>query len=456
MRAELGRSQGQGQGPRVAIVGFGYVGTILGAYLAQRGIQVTAIESREEVVRSLQEGKIHIREAGLSEVLLPLLKGQKIFITTSHESVRAADVVIVTVGTPLGRGSTPDLSALDQVATDLAPHLRMGHLVIVKSTVPPGTTRSYIAPILERSGLTAGRDFSLAYCPERLSEGNALKEIPSLPVVVSGINPMSAHAADDFWRSAGLTTIRVGSLEAAELVKLADNVWIDLTVAVTNELARVCERVGVDALDVIRAANTLKKGSGYVNYLHPGIGVGGSCLTKDPWFFADFAEMRGAHVSLPQAGRRVNEEIPLHVATEILTELARRPTPSDRKVAILGYAFKGATGDTRNTPVRLVIEKLVAAGVRVSLFDPWVPEDRMRAEVGIAPESTLDKCVRTASCVFLATNHPEFLRLPPSFLREAAPGCFVYDGWHVLDADEFVKAGVDYFSPGKNLRGAVT
>jgi dTDP-alpha-D-glucose dehydrogenase len=447
------RSRGKrGDRGSVAIVGFGYVGTIIGAFLAERGFRVTAVETRPEVVRTLHNGKMHIREAGLSEVLLPLLKNGRISVTTSHEAIQAAQTVIITVGTPLGRGVRPDLSALQQVATDLVPHVRPGQLFIVKSTVPPGTTRNFIGPILEQSGRKAGADFHLAYCPERLSEGNALNEVPRLPVVVSGIDEASIRAAEKFWRSAGLETVRAGSLEAGELVKLADNVWIDLTVALTNELALVCERLGVDAMEVIRAANSLKKGSGYVSFLHPGIGVGGSCLTKDPWFFADFAASLQTEVSLPQAGRRVNENVPARVAHVISEELKRRKAKYPAKVAVLGYAFKGSTGDTRNTPVRSIVAELRDAGCTVGLYDPWVPPDTIQQESGLPPEPTLMDCLKGASCVLLATNHPEFAGMTPARLRGVARDYFVYDGWHIWDSGAFARAGVDYFSPGKNVR----
>jgi UDP-N-acetyl-D-mannosaminuronic acid dehydrogenase len=436
---------------RVAVVGFGYVGTIMGAYLASRGLPVMAIESREAVVDSIQHGRMHIREAGLSEVLLPLVQKGSVSITRSPEAIKDTDTVIVTVGTPLGRGRAPDLSALTQVAAELAPHLHRGHLVILKSTIPPGTTRTVVAPILEKAGLKAGVDFYLAYCPERLAEGNALSEVPQLPVVVSGINEASTESAERFWQAAGLQTVRVGSLEAAELVKLADNVWIDLTIALTNELARVCERLGVDALDVIRAANTLKKGQSFVNYLHPGIGVGGSCLTKDPWFFADLAASVGWEVRLPKIGREVNEMVPSHVATTISSELRRRGGVQGAKVAILGFAFKGSTGDTRNTPVKPIVNRIRRSGWTVAIYDPWVPSAQIQEESGISPQSSLEACVRDAACVLVATGHPEFVGLKPAELRAAAPGCIVYDGWHVLDSTEFVRAGFEYFSPGKHV-----
>ncbi len=438
-------------GAAVAIVGFGYVGTILGTYLAARGSRVVAVESQPEVVRSLQEGKMHLREAGLDSILLPLLRSGRLTVTGDAAAIRSSSVVILTVGTPLGRGIAPDLSAIRQASREIAPHLQPGHLVIVKSTVPPGTTRREIAPLLEAPGGRAGTTFHLAYCPERLSEGNALREVPELPVVVSGITESSARAAEAFWASAGLRTTRVGTLEAAEIVKLADNVWIDVTVALTNELARVCESLGVDALDVIRAANTLTKGSGHVNFLHPGIGVGGSCLTKDPWFFTDLAASLHSEVTLPPAARQVNEAVPARLADGIAAELRRRAAGPGPRVAVLGYAFKGATGDTRHTPVQPLVDHLAAAGCSVVIHDPWIEEGRLRRESGAATEGTLAACVRGAACVVVATNHPEFLSLPPLRLLEGvAPGCFVYDGWHILDPDAYVAAGCDYLSPGRN------
>ncbi|MHB8351542.1 MAG: nucleotide sugar dehydrogenase [Thermoplasmata archaeon] len=443
--------KGVAAGP-VAMVGFGYVGTILGAYLASRGFRVTAIESQPEVVRSLNEGKIHIQEAGLEAALAPLLASGRLTVTGAPEAIRNASTIILTVGTPLGRGIAPDLSALRQAARDIAPHLHDGQLVIVKSTVPPGTTRRVIAPLLEGAGGSAGKSFHLAYCPERLSEGNALKEVPALPVVVSGISESSARAAEAFWEAAGLRTIRVGTLEAGEIVKLADNVWIDVTVALTNELAQVCEALDVDALDVIRAANTLAKGSGHVNYLHPGIGVGGSCLTKDPWFFTDLAASLNREVILPAAGRRVNEAVPARVAVVIAAELGRRGPGPNPRVAVLGFAFKGSTGDTRHTPVRALVGQLAAAGCAVALHDPWIDADRLRAESGLVADPTIEACVKGASCVVIAANHPEFLNLSPDRLGGVAPGCFVYDGWHVLDPAAFVAGGIDYLSPGRVLR----
>ncbi len=436
----------------VAIVGLGYVGTILGVYLAQQGFQVKAIEPRAEVEEALRNGRSHIQEAGLAESLLPLFQKGAISISPSPSQIDGAGTVIVTVGTPLGRATAPDLTALSKAAADIAPYLSAGQLVIIKSTVPPGTTRKVLAPILESAGLRAGSDLRLAYCPERLSEGNALTEVVRLPVIVSGINGESADAAYRFWRSAGLNVLQVKTLEVAELVKLADNLWIDLNIALTNELARVCERLDVDALEVIKAANTLPKGGGNVNFLHPGIGVGGSCLTKDPWFFAEFANTLGVEVLLPQDGRRVNEAVPAHVSSAILAEIGQVKSGTKPRVAVLGYAFKGSTGDTRNTPVRGIIGQLKAGGCDVTIFDPWVLASIVQSETGVSPSESIQACVRDASCVFVASNHPEFRGLEPRKLSSVARGCFVYDGWHMYSPETFSNEGWSYLSPGKQLR----
>lgn len=436
----------------VAIVGFGYVGTILGVYLARAGFRVVAVESNPDVIATLRAGRSHIREAGLEDHLLPLVRDGSITLSPTPHAVSEARVVILTVGTPLEHGSAPDLSALRRAASDLAPHLRTGQLVIVKSTVPPGTTRSVTAPLLEAGGRRAGRDFGVSYCPERLSEGNAMTEIARLPVVVSGLTESNRAAAADFWRSAGLAVIPVGSLETAELVKLADNVWIDLNIALTNELAAICERLDLDAREVIRAANSLPKGQGHVNFLRPGIGVGGSCLTKDPWFFASLGESLRSEVKLSPEGRRVNAAVPGRVASTILTEMEPQ-NGKRRKVAVLGYAFKGSTGDTRNTPVREIVDHLRRAGCDVSVFDPWVSAKRIADECEAETPDTLDDCVRGASCIFVAANHPEFRSLTPAQVRAAGPKCVVYDGWHLLEAEPFAAAGISYFSPGNQVRG---
>jgi nucleotide sugar dehydrogenase len=295
----------------VAIIGLGYVGTCIAVTLACRGMQVVAVDIDATLTEELNQGRSRFQEPALAEMVRAGLSAGRLRATTDPDAVAAADVVLITVGTPVrDDGSLAD-GQLRLACEALAGHLRRGQLVVVKSTVPPGTTRGLVAPLLEASGLKAGADFHLAFTPERLAEGAALRELSTLPIVVGGLGAADAAAADAFWRRAlGVETIILGTVEAAEIVKLADNWWIDVNIAMANELAKYCALYRVDSLEVIAAANTLPKGGGMVNILLPSVGVGGSCLTKDPLMVRESAAQRGLEIVTAGAAREVTAGMP--------------------------------------------------------------------------------------------------------------------------------------------------
>ncbi len=439
----------------IAIIGFGYVGTVLAVFLAERGYDVLAIDNQAKIIEEIKAGKPHLKEPNVEDSLAKFVRSEKLKIDTSYKGIQNSDVIIVTVGTPLGGHYSADLTALESCIEAICPYLCKGQLLILKSTLPPGTTRNVVAPILKRHGIKPGSDIFLSFCPERLAEGNAMNEMKELPVVVSGIDEESALRAESFWKRVGLETIPVKSLEAAELTKLADNVWIDVNVALSNELARVCESVGVDAMDVIRAANSLPKGPGKVNFLTPGVGVGGSCLTKDPWFLVDFAKSKQVQLELPQVARRVNDHVPAFIVNLIESELKKKNcVPRDTRVAVLGYAFKGSTSDTRNSPAKEIISKLSSRGFTVSVYDPWVQEEVIIRETDINPSSSTDDCLRSASAILVLADHPEFKNLEVISNSKALKSAIVFDGWHIFDPRSIVELGFDYFSPGAFQRRA--
>ena len=269
----------------------------------------------------------------------------------------------------------------------MSAHLRQGQLLVLKSTVPPGTTRDVVLPLLQRSGLVCGEDFGLAFTPERFAEGTALREVRSLPIVVGGMDPASKRDAAEFWhRALGVEVVPLDSPEAAEIVKLADNWWIDLNIALANELAKFCGAHNVDVLDVIAAANTVPKGKGMVNILLPSVGVGGSCLVKDPWMVWHSARRRGVEIHTAPAGRKVNLGMPEYTAQLIIDELLRLgKDPATSTVAVLGAAFKNNTGDLRATPVEGVVTALAKAGATVRVYDPLVDPLQAEALLGVAP-----------------------------------------------------------------------
>ncbi|MFD9737232.1 nucleotide sugar dehydrogenase [Umezawaea sp. NPDC059074] len=416
--------------PRVAIIGFGYVGSCLGVTLAERGVSVIGIDSNASLVGELRAGRSPIPEPGLSDALARLADDPALTVTTDHDRVRDADVVIITVGTPVDEHGVLLVEQLEEVCLRLSTRLRAGQLVLLKSTVSPGTTRETVVPLLERGGLAQGRDFGLAFCPERLAEGAALAQLRELPVVVGGCDEHSTAAAAEFWRrSLGVEVHTAPSVETAEVVKLATNWWIDANVAMANELARFCSLFDVDVLDVITTANALPKGTGHVNILLPSVGVGGSCLTKDPWMAWRAAADRGTALHTVETARRVNDGMPEHTYQTIRDELVKLgKDPAGATIAVLGAAFKNDTGDLRNTPVKPVVDALRAEGATVRLFDPLADPAEMRALFG-AGAATLREAVAGVDCVAVLAGHRLFRELDFAELSTAVTQpCLVFDG----------------------------
>jgi nucleotide sugar dehydrogenase len=431
------------QDAKVCIVGLGYVGSCLAASLWSTGAEIVGIDTDADLVQACNAGRFHVREPGLAELMAEGVASGRLRATTGYDAVAWADTVIVTVATPIDEtGAFDEAGQLRAACEELARHIRRGQLLMFKSTVPPGTTREMVVPLLERSGLVCGTDVALAFCPERLSEGSALAELRTLPVVVGGLGPTDADAAERFWRDRlGVEVIRCSSLEAAETVKLADNWWLDHNIAMANELARYCAAIDVDVLEVIAAANSIPKGSGNVNILLPSLGVGGSCLTKDPWMISRAARAKGVELHTIPTARQVNDAMPAYTARLVLDEVARhRVREGPPKVAVLGVAFKNNTGDLRATPVLPVVQALRAAGARVALYDPLADEDEIAAAFGVPPAPSLDDAVRDADCLALLAWHDAFSAIDFGMLRkQVADSCVIVDGRAYLPRDTITR-----------------
>jgi UDP-N-acetyl-D-mannosaminuronic acid dehydrogenase len=426
----------------VAIIGLGYVGACVAATLADRGMRVVGVDIDAELVAELNAGHCRFEEDRLAETLRAGRSAGRLRATTDPGAAAAADVVVITVGTPVADDGSLADGQLRRACESLSGHLRPGQLVVVKSTVPPGTTRGLVAPLLEAGGLRAGRDFRLVFTPERLAEGVAMRELRTLPIVVGGLDAEGTAEAADFWRRAlEVETITVASAEVAEIVKLADNWWIDLNIAMANELAMYCSLYEVDSLEVIAAANTIPKGGGMVNILLPSVGVGGSCLTKDPLLVRESAARRGLEIRTAAAGREVNSGMPDYTARLVVDGLADLGRDvSEAKVAVLGLAFKNDTGDLRATPTRGVIEALAKAGAEVRLHDPLVDPGEAAEVFGARPEPELADAVRDADCVAVLAYHRCFREVDFGALPVASP-CLLVDGRAYLSAEEISELG---------------
>jgi UDP-N-acetyl-D-mannosaminuronic acid dehydrogenase len=417
------------ESPFVAVVGLGYVGSCIAATLADRGLDVVGVDIDVRLINELNEGVVRFEEHGLPAMMRRGMASGRLRVTDDYGAVASADVVVVAVGTPVRQDGSLDDQQLRAACSTLAEHVRPGQLYVIKSTVPPGTTRSLVAPLLGACGLQAPTDFMLAYSPERLAESTALAELCTFPIVVGGVDERSLMVTGEFWRRAlRVEVIPQDSLEAAEIVKLADNWWIDVNIALANELAKFCALYGVDVLDVTAAANSIPKGDGNVNILRPSVGVGGSCLTKDPWMVWHTAGLHGLDIRTAQVGREVNDGMPEYTANLILDELTALGKGSgSTTVAVLGLAFKNNTGDLRSSPVRGAIEVLAKAGVHVRVHDPLVDTAQAEELLGVRPCATVEETVRDADCVAVLALHEEFKSIDFAALPVAEP-CLLLDG----------------------------
>jgi UDP-N-acetyl-D-mannosaminuronic acid dehydrogenase len=425
--------------PSVLVVGAGYVGLCLAAVLAQRGLTVVAADVDRDHVERLRAGRCTIAEPGLEELLREGLAAGRLTVTSDLATAPDCDVVLITTGTPIDAEGRLDSTQLEAACRDLAPRLRPGQLVVVKCTMSPGTTRTVVAPLLAGHGLEPGVDIGLVHCPERLAEGQALDQLRELAVVVGGVDPDSAEAAGEFWRRhLGVPVHPVADADVAEAVKLASNWWIDHNIAMANELALFCDAFGIDVMDVVTAANTLPKGAGRMNVLLPSVGVGGSCLPKDPVMAARAAADRGVELRTVATGRAVNDAMPGHAARSLTDELRKLGTdPAGATVAVLGLAFKNDTGDLRLTPVAPFVEHLRRAGCTVRLHDALADPARVRDLFGQDPEPSVGAALAGADAVAVLAAHREYRELTAADLRAATrAGCLVFDGRRYFTRDE--------------------
>ncbi|GAA2076985.1 nucleotide sugar dehydrogenase [Actinomadura alba] len=430
------------------------MGSTVAATLAGEGVDVVGIDVDPALIAQLEQRRCPFSEPGLPELLHSGLDSGRLRVTTDYGEVSDADVVIIAVGTPVQDTRLVDFY-LRAACTKLAGQLREGQLVILKSTVPPGVSRKIVAPLLEGGGLAVGEDFGLAFCPERLSEGRALHELRTFPIAVGGWCPDSAAAAAAFWqRTIDAEIIICGSMESAEMVKLANNWWIDHNIAMANELAKLCAVLDVDVLQVIAAANTMRKGTGNVNILLPSVGVGGSCLTKDPWMAWRAARDHGVELATIPVAREVNDAMPGYTVDLITEELARAGRPlADAKIAVLGVAFKNNTGDLRATPVLPVVTGLREGGAEVAVFDPLADAAEVEKVFGVAQAQTAREALAGADCIAVLARHDEFAEIDFVALRESvAPSCVIVDGrayYSPETIDRFRRHGFSYRGIGR-------
>ena len=360
----------------VAVVGLGHVGLPLAMATAKAGFRTVGLDTDPARVARLSAGESPLRHVAASELRLSLIEGR--FRTGDGGDLAAADAVLVCVPTPLGPDRKPDLSCVEAAAAQAGRHLRPGQLVVLESTTWPGTTRERVLPILEASGLRCGRDFFLAYSPEREDPGNAEFGTADIPKLVAGADAASQRLALMFYGAVVRRAVPVSSLETAEAAKLAENVFRAVNIALANELKLAFGAMGVDPWEVTRAAAT--KPFGYMPFW-PGPGPGGHCIPVDPHYLAWRAREKGAETRLLDLACAINDEMPRRVLERLAGALAARGKGLvGSRVLVLGVGYKRNHEDARESPGLRLMGMLEAAGAAAAHFDPLVPEIPLLAE----------------------------------------------------------------------------
>ncbi len=433
----------------VRIYGLGFVGLTLAVTLAEHdSLEVEGVDANDEVINSLKVGNPHFYEQGLKPLLSGLLQDKRIAFKALDEiHGDNADVHIVSVGTPLDDCGNPDKTFLELAAKTIGAVLIPGNLVICRSTVPVGTMRNYFIPLLEKSSgwLRAGIDFNVAFCPERTIEGDALRELRELPQIIGGLTPRCREMAANIFQRFGPTIVRVDSLEAAELVKLINNSYRDLCFAFSNEVALVCDKYNIDAFELIAAAN---EGYPRNKIYKPSPGVGGICLSKDPFLFvATQHQIFGQdYPKLPRLSRNINEVTALY-PIKVVTEYIKTYLKSEKylKILVVGVAFKGnpETSDIRNSSSILTIKKLQELGHAVSIYDAVVPHQQL-LKTKCFVHKTIEEGAKDKDAILFLNNHEKNIDFDYDLaFRSMSNRALLFDGWKQFTKEQLI--------PYKNL-----
>ncbi len=415
---------------KICILGLGYIGLPTASMFATHGVQVLGVDINTGIIETLKSGHIHIHEPGLGEVMDRAVKSGHLTVSTQPE---VADAFIIAVPTPFfehdygeyegQRYKKADMRAVISAAEAVLPHLRPGSLVVLESTSPPRTTADLLVPILERTGLKAGVDFYVAYSPERVLPGQILRELVENARVIGGLTPESAQAGADLYGTFVRGEIHQTDATTAEMVKLMENTYRDVNIAIANEFSRLAERFGVDVWDAIRLSSLHPR----VKILNPGPGVGGHCISVDPWFFVESAPDLSL---LIQRARQVNDAQPEFVAALVRKALGNL---AGKRIAALGLAYKPDVDDLRESPAVEVVHLLQKEGALVVAYEPFKPGAQLP---GVTARPSLAQAAADADALLLLVNHTEFRQLSPQSLKELTPARVLIDtvnGWEGKD-----------------------
>jgi len=424
---------------KLVVVGLGYVGLPTAVVFASKGLRVIGVDIDKQKVKAINEGKCYIHEPGLDALLKCVVsKGLLSATTEGVEAIKESDATIIAVNTPVRNNGSADLFQLMSALKTVRRGLHKGLLVVIESTLPPGTMMNVVKPFLEETGLRSGADFYIAHVPERIAPGKAIEELTNVPRIIGGIDPESTRRAYELYSRIN-RELYLTDATTAEFVKLIENTFRDLNIAYANFLALVAEKLGIDVYEAIRLANTHLR----VNIHIPGAGVGGPCLTKDPHLLlSSIGEVLGSE--LIKIARRINDYMPIHIVNKVMDIIKREGLGLyNIKVVVLGTAYKGDVDDTRESPAGKIIKELINRGMYVVAYDPYA-----REFFGAEKANSVEDALRDADIVIIATDHSLFRSLNWAKLGELMRNRVIVDGRRVLEPSKARKLGFKYYGVG--------
>jgi UDP-N-acetyl-D-glucosamine dehydrogenase len=386
---------------KIGIIGLGYVGLPLAVTFAKNGFKVLGIDIDRHRVEKLKRGESYILDVPKSDLVV-VKKTGNLSVTTDFGVIKKLDAIIICVPTPLYKTREPDVSYIVSAVRNIKKHMKRGQIIVLESTTYPGTTEEVMLPVLESGGMKEGRDFFLAFSPERVDPGNPKYDTKNTPKIIGGISKESTDLAKTLYKQAIDTIVPVSSAKVAEMVKLLENTFRIVNIGMVNELMIMCDRLGINVWEVIEAAKT--KPYGFMPF-YPGPGVGGHCIPVDPIYLSWKARMHGFEARFIDLASQVNSEMPHYVISKVMEGLnERRLALKGSKVLVLGVAYKKDVKDLRESPALEIVELLIRKGSEVSYYDPHLPFLKIN-DINLTSVKLNKETLAHSDCVVIVTDH---------------------------------------------------
>jgi UDP-N-acetyl-D-glucosamine dehydrogenase len=459
---------------KIAVIGLGYVGLPLAALCAKKGYQVVGLDANEQIVASLEEGRCHIRDEAVEGLLAAAIASNNFQATSDAETIADCSIYLICVPTPVDANNEPDLGPLESACRVVAPHLAKNDLVVVESTVFPGTCEQVVAPLLEAiSGLNTSDDLYLAHCPERVNPGDLFWTSENIPRVVGATSSAGVDQAAEFYvsilggkifnvrdvkkslspkfseTSAGLhiaqvplgSVTKMRSIRDAEAVKAMENTVRDVNIAFVNELAKISDVLELDVVDIIDGMATKPFGKGP---FYPGVGVGGHCIAVDPEWLKAASKKAGYMPEIIQLARMTNNSMPAYTVSVLQDALNERGYPlKDTRIAVFGVAYKKDVDDPRESPFFSLRNQLLKKGAHLNVFDSWVTSENT--------VDSIDECISDVKAIVIVTEHSDVVEKLNATNLSKLDIEVVIDGRNALDGDRIQDQNVIYRGIGRRL-----